>query len=348
MDFTNVHDEEVISFIDKAKILEYVSEEEIFELVLGYKPVEYEYLCSPLREDSNPGCWFERNSNDRLVLVDYADPYHHKEDCFGCVKRFFNLPNFYQTLLFIKNTLIDEKVVERQRCIKKPLSHKEKRLCQIYIKPRNFIQSDKVYWYGKYGITRKQLKEDKVIPVSKYVLKNTRKGDIFTTVYTNCYAYKEFEGNRTKLYFPFRQGKGRFITNCNQNDIGNASNIKNTKQLVVTKSYKDCRVLRNLGVNTIWFQNEGMIPEDKVLTKLFSNYNFENIVVFFDNDETGIIAGQKVKEVLNKFSPSRTVILPVFLLSESIKDASDLYCEKGKEELIKFLEENKIDYELQD
>lgn len=350
MDFSDIHEVETLGYIDKNKILEYVSEEEIFELVLGYKPIEYQYLCSPLREDKNPGCWFERKSNGKLIFIDYADPFYNKQDCFDFVKRFFNLSNFYQTLLFIKETLIDGKDLKR-RSVEKPLplkEKKEKKPFEIYIKARNYIQSDRLFWFNKYGITRKQLEEDKVFPVSKYVLKNTRKGDFFVTVSTNCYAYKGFEKNKTKLYFPFRKGKGRFITNCDQNDIGCASSVKNTRQLVITKSYKDCRVLRNLGVNCIWFQNEGMIPDKEMLVDFFNNHNFEDIVIFFDNDETGIIASEKVKGVLNNFVASRTTTLPVFLLSEGVKDASDLYCEKGKKALIEFLKENKIEYELQD
>ena len=37
--------------IDKETILKYMSEEEIFESILGFLPVEHEYICSPLRED---------------------------------------------------------------------------------------------------------------------------------------------------------------------------------------------------------------------------------------------------------------------------------------------------------
>ena len=41
-------------FIDKDEILKYVSEEDIFELIFGFKPVEYERIVSPFREDNIP------------------------------------------------------------------------------------------------------------------------------------------------------------------------------------------------------------------------------------------------------------------------------------------------------
>lgn len=348
MDYTQIDSEEsiVIGFIDKEKILSYVSEEEIFEMIFGFKPKEYEYTFSPFREDNNPGCWFERSIyNNKLLFVDYADPSFNMQDCFSCVKRFFKLPNFYQTLLFIKKILIDKKgKLEVRESFKEKVEFvpKEKRRVEIYIKPRNFIQSDKITWY-RYGITRQNLIEDKVIPVTKFTLKGTKKGDITSTVYTNCYAYTEFENNRKKLYFPYKKGKGRFITNCTQNDVGGILKIEDRPQLLITKAYKDYRVLKNQGVNCVWFQNEGMIPDDDLLISFLSNHL--DIVVFFDNDKTGIEASLKLVDKINSLLPgiARSIMLPQELLLEKIKDASDMYYLRSKEQLKEFLLNNKID-----
>ncbi len=335
----------VSGYIDKEKLLAYVSEEEIFELVFGFKPEEYQYVCSPFRKDSNPGCWFERSQlSDKLEFIDYADPFHNKQDCFTCVKRFFNLSNFYQTLLFIKRSLIEKRGITKVRDIeeeRKNFVPTPRKGVEIYVKPRNYIQSDKTFWY-RYGITRTQLASDKVIPVGKFALLGSKKGDITSIVYTNCYAYTEFEGNRKKLYFPYKTGKGRFITNCTQNDIGSVLHLKDSTQLVITKSYKDCRVLRNEGTNCVWFQNEGMIPDDSILLKLVSPYS--DIPVFYDNDSTGLLAGKKIVEKINSLKPgvARRVTLPISLLAEKIKDASDMYCMKGKEDLREFLKSKKI------
>ena len=346
MDYTEiVKDSAVLGFIDKEKILSYVSEEEIFELVFGFKPVEYDYTCSPFREDTNPGCWFERSlHNNKLIFIDYGDPLFNSQDCFSCVKRYFKLSNFYQTLLFIKSNLIDHKgtlvKINREKD-KVEFIPTEKVRVQIYIKPRNFIQSDKMIWF-KYGITRKQLVEDKVIPVSKFTLRGTKKGDITSTVFSNCYAYTDFEGNRKKLYSPYKKGKGKFITNCGRNDVGGINSITNSTQIIITKSYKDWRVLKNEGVNSVWFQNEGMIPEDDLLFSFLSNYS--DIVIFFDNDSTGLIATKKVVEKVNSLLPdtARSIYLPEELLPKKIKDASDMYYIKSKEELRLFLTVNNV------
>ena len=46
-------------FIDKKIILEFVSQEEIFSLVFGFLPEDFQYVTSPFRpSDRSPGCWF--------------------------------------------------------------------------------------------------------------------------------------------------------------------------------------------------------------------------------------------------------------------------------------------------
>lgn len=343
MDYSLTDNIEVVGYIDKTYILSCFKEEEIFELVFGFQPVEYQYTTSPFRVDNEPGCWFERSLHSgKLEFIDYADPLFNKQDCFSCVKRYFKLSNFYSTLVFIQKSLKDKVNITRNCENLAVFVPKEKKKVEIYIKPRNFIQSDKIVWF-KYGITRKQLTEDNVIPTSKYVLTNTKKGTIIFNTYTHCYCFSEFEGNRKKLYFPYRKGNKRFITNCNQNDIGGLKSLVKAKQIVITKSYKDCRVLRNQGVNCIWFQNEGMLPEKNLLKEILKPY--KDIVVFFDNDETGLKAAKKAIDYINELGlkgKARKIHLKEELLCEKIKDSSDYYYYRGKDYLINFLKENKI------
>lgn len=339
---------QITGYLDKEKILSLVTEEEIFSMVLGYEPEEFQYLCSPFREDNSPGCWFERGQlNGKLVFMDYADPSFNRSDCFDWVKRYFQIPNFYQTLVFIKDHLISGKPIDEAgvdiKSIREKAKARKKRRCEIFIKPRNFNQSDKLIW-SKYGISRANLEEDKVIPASKYILKNTKKGDLTCLAYTNCYAYTDFEENRKKLYFPLRYGKGRFITNCTQNDVGGINKISSdTSQIIITKSYKDYRVLKNRGANVVWFQNEGMFPHQDLLLSFLSNYT--DIVVFFDNDETGKEASSKLVGIINNLLPgtARSIIIPEENLSIGIKDPSDMYFLKGMENLKQFLIENKVE-----
>ena len=99
---------EIRGYIDKEKILNLVTEEQIFSLVFGYEPEEFDRVVAPYRQDNNPGCWFERDINNKLCLRDFA--YGKKPlDCFETVKITYGLDNFYSVLEFIHKHLIQGK-----------------------------------------------------------------------------------------------------------------------------------------------------------------------------------------------------------------------------------------------
>lgn len=331
-------------FIDKNQILEYVSEKQIFGLVFKQEPVIYQYITSPFRKDSNPGCWFEYSPRGALRFVDFANNKiingikMNNIDCFDAVQIYYKLGNFYKTLEFIKEKLIDEKDVKPKARIIKPTTKRE---IEIYIEARDFDSRDRRFW-SRYGISRQNLVNDNVFAVKRFKMLNTRGGDILKRVYDPCYAYTKFKDNRKKLYRPFKKGKGKFLTNCSANDIGGIDSVdKGARQLLISKSYKDWRVLKNTGLNCVWFQNEGMIPSDEILVSLCKNY--DDIVVFFDNDEAGITASMKVANSINRFFPfrARPLYLPEHLnLERKISDPSDMYYRMGIKNLEQFLKEN--------
>lgn len=324
-------------FMDKNEILSYVSEQEIYELVFGFKPEEFDKVCSPLRVDFTPGAYFERTPTDnRLFFKDWGDPKKSLHDCFDVVQRYFNLPNFYQTLNFVKEHLIDgKKLVKRNLISHTPKTPKK---TDISFQARAYLLADKIYW-EKYEITRQQLLEDRVMAVSKIKIVG-KKGTNISTPYTPCYAYTEFDSGNKKLYFPYREGSKRFLTNCSKNDIGGLHNLDlDDPQLIITKSYKDYRVLKNQGYNCVWFQNEGMTPDMEFLDPLISS--FSDVIIFFDNDKTGIEASIKLVEKLQMtYGKGYSLYLPIELLTEGIKDPSDLIAKKGRQELLNFLNSN--------
>lgn len=345
MKFNNITDKiEEVGFIDKNKLLKYVSEEDIFELVFGFKPVEFEYTTSPFREDNNAGCWFEiKVESNKLMFIDFADDIKSR-DCFSAVQEYFKLSNFYKTVEFIKSKLIDGKNIEHTiRHVKpKKFIEKSSKKVKIFINTRDFNIKDKQYW-SKYGISKQNLIDDKVFAVKKFKMVNTRKGNFLVRPYDICYAYTDFKSNRIKLYRPFKKGKERFLTNCKLNDIGGLKYLPKTgKQLVISKSYKDYRVLKNQGLNVVWFQNEGMFPSKEILLDLTNR--FSNIIVFFDNDKAGIKASIKLTELLNshKKDISQAVYIPIKFIEESITDPSDLVHKYNEEKLKSFLMYKKV------
>ena len=138
--------------------------------------------------------------------------------------------------------------------------------------------------------------------------------------------------------------KGKWFTNCTQNDIGGLYLLrKDVDKLVITKSYKDWRVIINQGVNAIWFQNEGMIPNQDILSELIVNYT--EIIIWFDNDSTGIAKARVIREYLTSLGIVkivRMVFLPPKLVGENITDASDFREKKGKAMLKQFIDKKNL------
>lgn len=339
-------------FISKDKLLEYVTEKDIFQLVFGFEPVEFDYITSPFREDKNPGCWFETDFNtNKLRFTDFADPRTingvkmSNIDCFDAVKVYFGLPSFYKTLEFIKAKLIEGRDIKHDivhKVYTKPKKRVKKRV-KILINTRNFLIQDRNFWEKRYGISKQNLIDDKVFPIKKFKLIGTKTGDHTFDTRDIAYAYTEFKSGNKKIYRPNKRGSIRFITNCNEDDVGGMDTpIKSGRLLIITKSYKDYRVLRNLGLNVRWLQNEGMFPKSEEFWKLIEN--FDKVLVFFDNDETGIKASIDLVNLINftEINKASSIHLPIELFEEGISDPSDLVYRKGMQQLINFLKERRI------
>ena len=83
-----------------------------------------------------------------------------------------------------------------------------------------------------------------------------------------------------------------------------------------------------------------MIPSDDILYNLVKR--FDKVIVFYDNDDTGIVASQNISDKINMYFPQKAspLWLPEWLNPQGITDPSDFIKSKGKRELNKFLREN--------
>jgi len=309
-------------FISKESILDLVTQEQIFELVFNFIPQEFDYVVSPLRHDRTPGCWFTYHINGVLYFIDFGHTRTHS-DCFNIVQDFFKFPNFYLTLEYIHKTLIQGKTGLEPITQKKDTTKIVKEKVKLLIEARQFNPADVKFW-SQYGIRKKHLVEDRVFAVQKLFALNTKSGSHIIDCKDIAYSYNDFSEARKKVYFPMREGRKRFLTNCTKNDVGGINSLVSYgKELIIAKSYKDYRVLKNNGKNVVWFQNEGMIPSDSILTLLVRH--FASVIVWFDNDQPGIIASEKVKNHINTLVPckAKNLWLPERSLEVGIKDPSD-------------------------
>lgn len=328
---------DVKGFISKEAILQHTTQEAIFSLVLGYEPVEYTYVTSPIRKDSKPSCWFEYHSNGVLYFLDFSGRRTHS-DCFNLVQDYFKIANFYLTLEFVYDKLLRGKDIKAETAVSATRVHVDKKEVRILAETRQWNHLDRQYW-SKFNISKENLIEDKVFPVHRYHTLNTKKGSFTTNVFGLCYAYTEFNEGRKKLYFPNRQHGSRFLSTCQRNDIGGemSSTVKQGKQLIIQKSYKDYRVVKNCGKHTRWFQSEGTKPEPEVIHKVCGG--FDDIIVFYDNDRAGIDAAVSTTHYINSILPgrARSLWIPERMRDKGIKDAADIVSNMGADALQEFL-----------
>lgn len=326
-------------FIDIGEILSYIDEEEIFSLVFGYLPKEGDYDISPFREDNNPECYFVKDNSGKLVFADFGSTVYKRNkkwvyfDCFDAVQFYFKFNNLYQTLNFIKEKLIVGKSLKKKK--KKIVKKQEKEKVRLSYEPRNYLVVDKEYWFDRYYISKEDLIEDKVLPLNRYFLFKDNSEKTFYCK-TPSYAFTDFESRNVKIYSPFKK-RGKFISTCTPEDIGGLRLLDyERREITITSSYKDYRVLKNFNLNPIWFSSETVLPSMKVLLPIL--YKFDRIRIFFDNDRTGINSAERLKEIIESFFPeSETYLNIVPKIKENITDPSDFIMEEGRESFLAFL-----------
>lgn len=329
------------------QILQKITQEQIFEFILGVPFNINNRYTSPLREDNKPGCRFEQRQDGTILFVDFGERLltgHTHRTCFSMVMDFFgvNLDGAIRKICIqfsLSNNVSDYKPVDndsyRGRVSYEQQTDRQNSTILGY-HPKSPTKSDVWYW-SQFLIKVDELKEDNVFCVNRFTIKN-HKGYRVIPIYKYCYVFDFID--RMKIYQPFSE-KYRWITNCDENNIGNIDNLPyKGKELIIQKSYKDHRVLRNigLGLNVIWFQNEGCVPSLEILKNL--TQRFELITIFFDNDEDGTLAAIKLCNIFNQLREdcARIVHLPTFISRKlTHKDPSTFINKEGKTDLITIL-----------
>lgn len=315
--------------INYKELLERVPQERIWELAIGYQPTPFRRVTNPFRIDTHPGCWFEWGYS-RLFLVDYADTRFHNMTCFDAVSHAHNL-SFKDALLYI-DSMLDVGLASGKPVQKLQQEHKKPRH-DIDIGTRAFASIDRKYW-KPYGISSKDLMEDEVMALSwyRFVTKDGRNVTVKFNKPVNSYGIV-FPNTHKKIYNPHLSGKtGKFITNCVADDIGNWQSVgPNRPLLVISKSYKDHRVLRNLKLNydCVWMQSESMrLAPAKV--KMLSEF-YDRIVLLYDNDEAGKLHANAFTSLYNSMTLRKNYIAK-FLPSQE-KDPGEFILAYGKQNL---------------
>jgi hypothetical protein len=312
------HDD--ISSIDE--FFSRINQEEVFKHVFGNFEVGT-YIKSPFRNDDSPGCWIQWYKG-KLYFTDFANSGKANLDVIGIIQEYYSL-TFKDAMTYILETDLYQGESEFEKYKSDSIVSTTSNTLEFCPKP--FDNYHKQFW-SQYEITSSQLIEDNIFATKWYKVN----GNVFTPYPQETTYTISFKEQGIKICRP-KAKEYKWLTNTTKNTIGGTSNLPFMGDtLFISKSYKDWRVLTNLGKDAIYFQNEGMFPNMETLN-IYLNM-FTNVIVLFDNDEPGIIASNKLVEYINGHYKDKAmnIVLPF-----EEKDPADIIKAGKKQELINFL-----------
>lgn len=317
--------------ITEELILSKFSEETIMGFYL-HIPIRKGLFRSPLRNDKNPTCSFYRNKSGKLIFKDFATSQHLTY--VNVVMTIYHC-NYYDALKIIANDLgiiKDSNLVKNKGKINlNPIKIEDKEMSKIQIEVQDFTDNE-LKWWGKYGITLEILKKFEVYSC-KHVFLND---NLVAKSQQHCpifgYYGKKYQGLELwRCYFPKRTSY-RFLTNWPSKKIQGYDQLpKKGKLLVITKSMKDTMCLYSMGITAIAPNSETQFVSDTVLSDLKTR--FENIIVLYDNDLTGLAFMNKIK----KAHPE--LIYTWIPRNLGSKDISDFYKDNGRKKTLNLIKE---------
>ncbi len=263
--------------VDYKDILKSLDQLTIWWWVLGFVVREKEKFINPLRDDTHPGCWLDWKG-DFLRLQDYGNRTYHNLSVFDAVSKKYNL-TFSESL----TKIITELKVECNTNIQSKKRKTKSGVTIISVVKRNWTDEDRKFWQPV-GISNFQLETDNVIPIKAYIVNG-----VYYKVDGIAYAIWMPSG-RCKIYQPV--GKPKWLCNTTPEDVGIFVDYTNpSKEFLIAKSYRDARVLFNLGWDCCWVQGETVKTLPKYVLDLIATY--PKAYILFDNDKAGD-AGAKV------------------------------------------------------
>jgi len=310
--------------ITKEALLEKLTAEMVMAYYLqehGFRALKKKFH-SPFRKDPTPSAEVRYNRNGRIVFDDYGGK--RGLDCFNVVMELYGI-DFKNALDKIASDfgVIDGSPMPQLQRIQwvHNLEKKARRETQIKFEVLDWQEDSLDYW-KRFYITKEELCSDKdVFPIGKLWIKsgysefgkwirNHKKLPQFV------YALKDF--SPPDVYFKvYRPGYAdRWLSNCPNNvpfGIHSLPHVSDT--LIITKSYKDMKVLRKFHADTCATQNESEEPVKAILQRERNNYS--RILLWFDGDETGIRVANELRHLVNK------VVTTPLRHTPQIKDPAD-------------------------
>ena len=308
-------------------LLNYISDYDIFK---HYLP-EFRLngvISSPFRKDNHPSfaVFISDKYNDRILYTDLTTG--EKGGAVTLVQKILNL-SFTEALeQIVVDFNLSNKFYLKHNFSKSgtrtPITHKVslndlKKTVDINIKSRDWKTWDINYWKS-YGVSLDTLNKYQVKPL-QYIFLNNKifKADKLS------YAYTEYKNNvkRFKIYQP-ENDYLKWINNFLPNTLSGYTQLPEESELLfIASSLKDGMCLHDLGYNFIAPQTENYTFKTSLINELYNRFN--HIVTFYDFDDAGINAAEKLKIQFG---------IPFINTGSILKDISDYYLMNDKDKSI--------------
>jgi hypothetical protein len=335
----------------KDTILHEASEIEIFERYLGVQIKLGRAMVSPLRQEKHPSFnVYQSESNGKIYYKDFGD---ERGDCFKFVMELHGC-TFPEALQLVAQDLgIDTSKKEDLSGIRRMA--KKIRIPQMHVNPRKVLPYARLEWnellmtlWNKGGVRLEVLQEYNTWPVEKIKIPK-RDGSGSFILYSKdtdpMYCF-DYEDGVKKFYRPKAPDKKyKFISNLRKGDIFGLKQLKDHVQktgkkerlVMICAGQKDCLSLfGNTGIRGIALNSESAGISSEFFVELMQYA--ENILVCYDNDETGIKHAQKVKDEIGIDNIDLGLLAPANI----VNDIFDYFANGYKKEDYLRLIETKI------
>lgn len=316
-------------------LLSRVSERDIYEYYLQ-ESIKGNQLCRcPFHKDTNPSMGFKLMNSGMLI---------HR--CFSCgkggsvtnfVSRLLNcstqeaIKQIYRDLNLSLGGPVSSPITTRKRVESIGFTAEDNTVILPDMQTFNIV--DYNYW-KQYYISLETLLKYSINSCKRVIIKRVKENKlVLFAEYSNTNPIYSYEINgKYKIYRPLNPTKyGKWISTTKAEDIQGLAQLPTKGALlIITSSMKDLLVLKTLGYNAIALGGEGNRIPAKILDYLYAC--FEKIIVFYDNDEAGLMYGSKFSSEIG----SEYIYIP---LKYEEKDISDFISAKGIDQTRSLLKE---------
>ena len=287
--------------LTRQQLIHQVSERDIFCKYFGQWEFGKSY-SSAFRKDDHNSTGFYLTDHGNLIYNDLRT--NDKYDCIGFVMKKYSLP-YYKAINKIAADfgLNSNGATVSMPTIIKPANQLIKPLKKVFIiKACKFKKQHLEYW-TQYGITLNELKANNIFAVESYVINKFDEHDMCVNTFhspkTNdiqfAYTFSRNDEKFIKIYNPYN-ATFKWVGNVPLDlPFGIDTLPYKSDTLIITKSVKDCIVLRKFYTDVIGLQNESSSSiTDELLQELKQKY--KHIYVWFDYDRAGLKAYRYYRE----------------------------------------------------